>query len=113
MKFPSLAPLVLALSLLAACARPQAPGPLEAGVEAARRGLWEEAVRHWNLALERGPGSAAALNNLAVAHERRGAWDDARSAYEEALRLDPGNRTIRDNYEAFLERLAAVRWRRP
>jgi Flp pilus assembly protein TadD len=113
MKLTPLAPLVLALSLLGACARPLATGPLAAGVDAAREGRWDEAVRHWTNALEQDPGSAAARNNLAVAHERRGAWEDARREYEEALRLDPDNRTIKDNYEAFKERLGPARGRTP
>ena len=58
------------------------------------------------------PGSAAAHNNLAVAYEKQGAWEEARREYEEALRLAPGDLAIKENYEAFLARLASGRGRR-
>ncbi len=112
MSRPIVPSLVLSLLLaFAACARPLATGPLEAGVAAAREDGWEEAARYWKAAVERDPGSAAAHNNLAVAYEKQGAWDEARREYEEALRLAPGERAIKENYEAFLARLASSRGR--
>jgi tetratricopeptide (TPR) repeat protein len=94
---------------LAACARPPATRPVQAGVTAARADDWEAAVRHWTEAVRQDPGSAAARNNLAVAYEKRGDWDAADREYREALRLDPDNRAIRLNYEAYKARLEASR----
>jgi Flp pilus assembly protein TadD len=95
------------------CARPLAPGPLEAGVAAAEDGRWEEAVRHWTAVLEQEPGSAAAHNNLAVALERSGDWDGAGREYAAALRLAPDDPVIRANAESFRLRLEAGRRRSP
>jgi Tfp pilus assembly protein PilF len=94
---------------LAACARPPFRLSLQAGVDAALSADWETAVRFWTEAVAKDPGSAAAHNNLAIAHERRGEWETAGREYEEALRLDPGNRAIRANYESYRARLAAAR----
>jgi type IV pilus assembly protein PilF len=107
-------PLALSLVLaFAACAQPLATAALTAGVAAARQDVWEEAARHWKAVLERDPGSAAAHNNLAVAHEKQGAWEEARREYEEALRLAPDDKAIKENYEAFMARLASGRGKRP
>lgn len=100
---------IVALAAFSACARSLATGPLKAGISAARAGDWDEALRHWTESVRQNPGSAAAHNNLAVAHEKRGDWDEARREYEEALRLEPDNRTIKLNYDAFKARLEAGR----
>ena len=101
------------LFLAVACAKPTDPGPLEAGVTAAREGRWDEAVRYWTAALERDPGSAAAHNNLAVALEKKGDWDGAGREYEAALRLAPDSSEIKVNYESFRLRLEAGRKKGP
>lgn len=101
------------LFLAGACARPTGPGPLEAGVTAAREDRWDEAVRCWSAALERDPGSASAHNNLAVALEKKGDWDGAGREYEAALRLAPDSREIQVNYESFRLRLEAGRKKGP
>jgi len=100
---------IIALVGFSACARSLATGPLKAGISAARADDWDEALRHWTEAVRQDPGSAAAHNNLAVAHEKHGAWEEARREYEEALRLEPENRTIKLNYDAFKARLEAGR----
>ena len=82
------------LFLAGACAKPTDPGPLEAGVTAAREDRWDEAVRYWTAALERDPGSAAAHNNLAVALEKKGDWDGARTGIRS--RPAPRSRQLRD-----------------
>lgn len=94
---------------LAACARPPVRIALEAGVDAARAEDWDAAVRFWAEAVAKDPRSAAAHNNLAVAHEKRGDWDAAGREYEEALRLDPDDRAIRANSESFRARLESAR----
>ena len=103
----------LSLPLAAACRLPLASKPLMNGVAAARADSWDEAVRQWKKALDLGPDSAAAHNNLAIAYEKQGAFEEARKEYEAALRLDPGNAVIKDNYERFKARLEAWRRRRP
>jgi len=114
MKRSVLPAIVLSGLLLAgACARPAGPGPLEAGVTAAREDRWDEAVRYWTTALERDPGSAAAHNNLAVALEKKGDWDGARREYEAALRLAPDSSEIKVNYESFRIRVEAGRKKAP
>lgn len=107
----SFIPLVILSTLLAcgACARNLATAPLNAGVVAAGEERWDEAVQYWKKALEQGPHSAAAHNNLAVAYEKRGALDEAGREYEEALRLDPGNALIKANYESYKARLGPGR----
>jgi len=101
------------LAALSACARPPALRTLRAGVSAALADDWDAAARHWAEAVRIDPRSAAAHNNLAVAHEKRGAWEAARSEYEAAVRLDPDDLTIRTNYAAFQARLESARGKRP
>ncbi len=108
-----LAFLSLSLPLAAACRLPPASKPLLNGVAAARADRWDEAARQWKSALDLGPDSAAAHNNLAVAFEKQGAFEEARKEYEAALRLDPANAAIKDNYEKFKARLGAWRGRTP
>lgn len=100
---------LLLLAALSACARPPVRVSIEAGVQAARAEEWEAAVRFWTEAVAQDPRSAAAHNNLAVAHEKLGDWEAAGKEYEEAVRLDPDNRAIRSNYQAYRARLAAAR----
>ncbi|HPW17284.1 MAG TPA: tetratricopeptide repeat protein [Candidatus Aminicenantes bacterium] len=104
---PVIAAVVVAA--LAACARPLSVGALRAGVAAARADDWDAALRHWTEAVRLSPGSAAAHNNLAVAHERRGDWEAARAEYEEAVRLAPNDLAIRTNCAAFELRAEAAR----
>lgn len=68
------------------------------GVTYAKKGLWEEAVEQWNMALEANPYNPFAHNNLAVACERQGDYEAAIIEYKKALRGDPGNSTFMDNF---------------
>ena len=99
----------LSLPFAAACRLPLASKSLMNGIAAARADSWDEAVRQWKKALDQGPNSAAARNNLAVAYEKQGAFDEARKEYEAALRLDPDNPTIKDNFARFKSRQEAAR----
>jgi Flp pilus assembly protein TadD len=56
------------------------------GINAARRGLWNEA-----------------LNNLAISLEQQGAFERAREAYEKALKLKPDSVYIQQNFDLFRE----------
>jgi Flp pilus assembly protein TadD len=104
---------VIGLAALAACARPPALRTLKAGVAAALADDWGAAVRHWTEAVRMDPRSAAAHNNLAIAHEKRGDWEAARAEYEAAVGLDPDDLTIRTNHAAFKARLESARGKRP
>jgi len=100
---PDWLPILLALAVLglAGCVRSAAQNQMRLGVRASQQGLWDEAVRHWEKALDQDPGSAAVHNNIAVACEKKGLWDEARREYQEALRLAPDNAQIQFNYEQF------------
>jgi len=71
-------------------------------LEAARKGLWKEALFRWKMALEKDPNNAKLHNNLAIAYENEGEYDLALKEYRIARRLDPGNYRINDNYNSFL-----------
>ncbi len=71
------------------------------GVQAAKKGLWREALFRWERAHKLLPDNARILNNLAVAYETNGDFDRADVMYREALRLAPDNRDIRQNYDLF------------
>ena len=73
------------------------------GMEAARRGLWEEARFRFAKAVDAEPDNASALNNLAIALEQQGDFAQAREAYEKALKLNPGNAYIQQNFDLFKE----------
>ncbi len=104
---------IFSLLLAAGCRLPLASKLLLNGVAAAREDSWDEASRQWKKALDLGPESAAAHNDLAVAFEKQGAFKEARKEYEAALRLDPGNAAIKDNFEKFKARLLAGHGRKP
>ena len=92
-------------ALLAANTLPAAGSEDEVrfGIEAARRGLWNEARFRFEKAVSLAPDNAEALNNLAVSLEQQGAFDKAREAYEKALKLKPGSVYIQQNYDLFRE----------
>jgi tetratricopeptide (TPR) repeat protein len=73
------------------------------GMEAARRGLWEEARFRFAKAVDAEPDNASALNNLAIALEQQGDFAQAREAYEKALKLNPGSAYIQQNFDLFKE----------
>lgn len=76
---------------------------LRFGIEAARKGLWLEALFRFEKATELDPDDASALNNLAIALEQQGEFDKARLAYDKALKLKPGDTYIQQNYDLFRE----------
>jgi Flp pilus assembly protein TadD len=93
------------LVLLAAADLPAASSEDEVGfgIEAARRGLWVEALFRFEKAARLDPTSANALNNLGIALEQQGDFARAREAYEKALKLKPGSMYIQQNYDLFRE----------
>jgi Flp pilus assembly protein TadD len=73
------------------------------GIEAARRGLWNEARFRFEKAVTLDPDNADALNNLAVSLEQQGAFERAREAYEKALKIKPDSVYIQQNFDLFRE----------
>ena len=73
------------------------------GINAARRGLWNEARFRFEKAVTLDPDNAEALNNLAISLEQQGAFDRAREAYEKALKLKPDSVYIQQNFDLFRE----------
>lgn len=57
----------------------------------AKRGLYRQAMRHYEAALSEQPNYVPALLGLAQAKEAWGEWDDARRLYERVLEREPGN----------------------
>jgi Flp pilus assembly protein TadD len=76
---------------------------VEFGIEAARRGLWNEARFRFEKAVTLDPDNADALNNLAVSLEQQGAFERAREAYEKALKIKPDSVYIQQNFDLFRE----------
>lgn len=72
------------------------------GVEAARGGLWREALVRWERAVQGDAGNPRLQNNLAVAYEAADRPADAARAYAEARKLFPESKDVRDNQESFL-----------
>ena len=102
--------IVAALLLLAASGRsPTTREEMKFGVEAAKQGLWREAIFRWEKLVKSEPENPHVRNNLAVAYESVGDFDRARGEYREALRLSPGAKEIRDNYASFLELCKTIR----
>lgn len=54
-----------------------------------RKGLYEQAITDFNLALQENPQSAPAYFGLAVAWEDKGDYDKAKEYYSKAIALDP------------------------
>lgn len=76
---------------------------LELGVQAARRGYWQEALYRFERARALDPSDAKALNNVAVALEAVGRYEDAKAAYEQAATAAPDDSNLRRNRKAFDE----------
>jgi len=82
---------------------PSAGAELRFGIEAAQKGLWNEARFRFERAVALQPENAKALNDLAVAYEHMGEFEKARKSYEKALELKPGDSYIQQNYDLFRE----------
>jgi tetratricopeptide (TPR) repeat protein len=94
----------------AAGARESAPGDrtslkedMRFAAEAARQGLWREALFRWERQLKAHPDNARIHNNIGVACEGLGDYARALRAYGEARRLDAESKEIRANHEALRE----------
>ena len=73
------------------------------GSNAARQGLWREAMFRYKRAVQIEPNNAMALSNLGVAYESSGDFENARDSYLKALQIDRANPYIQKNYSRFSE----------
>jgi Flp pilus assembly protein TadD len=76
---------------------------MRAGVKAATRGYWQEALFRFERASSLTPDNAEVLNNLAVALEVAGRYEEALAAYKKALEKAPTNHSLKKNYSRFAE----------
>jgi Flp pilus assembly protein TadD len=83
--------------------RSDAEAQVSFGITVAEKGLWDEAIRRWERAVELDPDYGQAWNDLGVGYEQQGRLDDAKKAYEKAIKLEPNNDMIRQNYDLFRE----------
>jgi len=66
------------------------------GVAYYQKGLYDEAIRELENAIELGARTPVAYNNLALAYLANGQKHEAADAWRHALSIDPHNRTARD-----------------
>lgn len=92
---------VILIFIMTSCVTLTSNNQLDFGIEAAKRGLWDEAMFRWEKVIQTNPNSAAAHNNLAVAYEKKGYFDKAETEYKKALQLSPENKQIQSNYQQF------------
>jgi len=115
---PSLIALLVLIALGAGVApawadrRSEAKDQVDFGITVAQRGLWKEAVLHWEKAVEKDPTYGAAWNDLGIGYEQLGKFDEARKAYEKAIEAEPSNQFIRQNYDQFRENYDRLNRRR-
>jgi tetratricopeptide (TPR) repeat protein len=101
--------LVVAALVMAGCAssgpRPTADTreELRAGVSAAIKGYWQEALFRFERARVSSPDDPEVLNNLAVALEVAGRYEDALVTYKKAVEKAPSNASLKKNYSRFAE----------
>ncbi len=99
---------LILLLLLAGCVMYLPQDEVKFGIEAAQKGLWDEAIFRWEKVVQKDPNSPAAHNNLAVAYEKKGDFEKAEKEYKTALELGPENEHIRSNYKKFKENLNKI-----
>lgn len=100
---PAACAIAVLLASSGALPQPTADQELRFGIDAAQKGLWNEARFRFERAVALDPDNAKALNDLAVAYEHQGDFEKARKSYEKALELKPGNAFIQQNYDLFRE----------
>lgn len=100
--------MVIPALLLAGCANSNraevgANDEMRAGVKAASRGYWQEALFRFERARVLRPDDSEVLNNIAVALEVAGRYEEALTTYKQAIEKDPSNRSLKKNYSRFAE----------
>jgi len=99
---------LILLLLIAGCVAYLPQDELKFGIEAAQKGLWDEAIFRWERVIQNDPKSPAGHNNLAVALEKKGDFERAEKEYKRALELSPENELIQSNYKRFKENLNKI-----
>jgi tetratricopeptide (TPR) repeat protein len=79
------------------CTAGNASGHYNLGVALMERGRTDEALRHFQEALNIQPRSADALNNMGILLAERGRLDEAIACFRKALRCKPGDADAHDN----------------
>ncbi|HUK14001.1 MAG TPA: tetratricopeptide repeat protein [Thermoanaerobaculaceae bacterium] len=97
-----------AVVLAAGCASSGSPqgkanAELKAGVRAAERNYWQEALFRFERARALVPADPEVLNDVAVAYEALGRFDEALATYKEALKGSPRSIALKKNYARFAE----------
>lgn len=67
------------------------------GTACATLGQWDEAIGHYQLALELDPDDARTHNNLAIVYARQGRTADAMAEYQKALTIQPARAEAHNN----------------
>jgi Flp pilus assembly protein TadD len=78
------------------------------GESLARQGRMDEAIAHFQKALEINPGSAQAHNNLGDMLLQKGRADEAIAHFQKALQINPGNARAYNNLGSALSRMGRV-----
>jgi len=92
---------IILIFLMTGCVASLPKDQLDFGIQAAQKGLWDEAIFRWEKVVRSNPNSAAAHNNLGVAYEKKGDFEKAELEYKKALQLSPNNEQIQSNYNNF------------
>lgn len=80
-----------------------ADAEMRAGVRAADREYWQEALFRFQRAQQLEPENFKVLNNMAVSLEALGRYEDALGTYKKALEKSPSNTALKRNYARFAE----------
>ena len=89
-------PLVSVLLAVSSVPVASSEDEVQFGIEAARRGLWNEARFRFEKAVSFDP-------DIAVSLEQQGSFERAREVYEKALKLKPDSVYIQQNFDLFRE----------
>lgn len=94
---------VLACGCASSRSAPSADAEIRAGVHAATREYWQEALFRFQRAQQLEPENFKVLNNIAVSLEALGRYEDALGMYKKALEKSPSNTALKRNYARFAE----------
>jgi membrane associated rhomboid family serine protease/Tfp pilus assembly protein PilF len=108
-------PFILALAWLGATvARPRvnfahdAHGSFQLGLTAIQTGRFDDAIRHYRVAVATDPKNSAAWYNLGIAYESSRRADDAVDAYRRAYDVDPLDARHRAAYVGICRKLGVI-----
>lgn len=64
------------------------------GIDYAKMGEWDEAIKVWQKSLSLHPGDASTHYNLGLAYEVKGMYEKAEEEYKKATEINPNNKLI-------------------